>query len=491
MTALVRRLAPVLRPDPTRVVTTLFLPGEERMAGGASRSGAVLARVMALPDADVERELAQVIAAFGDRHRGLAGTFSQRYALVAERLGEVRTPSEPRRLLAGAYFSQEYAVESAALFNPSLVAHPDQSGLPAGSTRFAMSVRAVGEGHISSIGWRTGRIDAADEVRLDVPTGPLVQPEPGPNVYVRAQFLAQLPPLGAGDAVQEAARRVLEGLGEQISPAELARATLCAPPRVLPPALAADVGGLLARIAASHWSVGFDPGSALDARVLLPIGPAEDHGLEDLRLVLMRHPGGQNEYVGTYTAFDGRSVAPALLRSPDLRQFHAAPMSGTAARNKGMALFGEQVGGRYLALSRWDRESISIAESANLIDWHRYAPLAQPVHAWEIVQIGNGGSPLRTEAGWLVLTHGVGPVRQYGMGAMLLDLDDPSRVLGSLERPLLTPTADERDGYVPNVVYSCGAMLHGGTLVLPYGCGDSAIRIALVDLEALLDQLTG
>jgi predicted GH43/DUF377 family glycosyl hydrolase len=484
---LVTRTHVDLRPDPTRVVTRLFLPGQEMLTHGSSRATAVLDRVLALTDEQVDSALGQALEAFSGRHRDRTGTFGERFQLIAHRLVDADSMSEQRRLLIGAYFSQEYAVESAALFNPSMVAHPDQSALPVGTTRFLMSVRAVGEGHISSIEFRTGTIDDANRVQFDEPGRPLVQGVPGPVLLSKAQFIHQIGHRAA-DA-DDAVRYVLDELPATFDRQALdsALATLRGQRLTRGPGLMAMER--LESVADSQYTVEFPLDSHLTERVIMPGGPAESHGLEDLRLVRFTEANGSITYRGTYTAFDGQNVTPALLTTTDFRSFHSQHAIGPAAQNKGMALFPRAVGGRFLALSRWDRETSSLAESPDMWHWSTGPTLQPPANPWEIVQVGNCGSPLETSEGWLVLTHGVGPVRQYGIGAMLLDRDDPSVVLGSLAEPLLLPTEDEREGYVPNVVYSCGSMIHGDTVVLPYGCSDSSIRVALLDLDGLLDAL--
>ncbi len=485
MTAsLVTRTDVVLRPDPTRVVTTMFLPGQEMLTSGHSRASAVLERVLALSDEEVDRALGQALEEFGGRHRDLAATFDERFRLIEHRLDDPGSLSQAHRLLTGAYFSQEYAVESAALFNPSMVLHPDQTSLPEGTTRFLMSVRAVGEGHISSIEFRVGTIDAANRLTYDEPGRPLVQATSKPLQYSKAQFLHQLGHR-ATDA-DDAVHYVLDELPETFDRHALEHAIATLGTQRLTRGPGRKAMERLELIADSQYAVEFPADSSLTERILMPGAPAESHGLEDLRLVRFTEADGTITYRGTYTAFDGVKVAPALLTTTDFRSFHSHQAVGPAAQNKGMALFPRAVGGRFLALSRWDRETSSLAESADLWHWDTGPVLAPPRNAWEIVQVGNCGSPLETSEGWLVLTHGVGPVRQYGIGAMLLDRDDPTVVLGSLPEPLLTPTPDEREGYVPNVVYSCGSMIHGDTLVLPYGCSDSSIRVALVDLDGLL-----
>ncbi|HYN56922.1 MAG TPA: glycoside hydrolase family 130 protein [Motilibacterales bacterium] len=484
---LVTRTDVILRPDPTRVVTKLFLPGQEVLIQGSSRATAVLDRVLGLSDEAVDRALGHALEDFAERHRGLEATFDERFRLIAHRLEDPESMSQQRRLLIGAYFSQEYAVESAALFNPSMVQHPDQSSLAAGSTRFVMSVRAVGEGHVSSIEFRTGTIDAANRLVVDEPGRPLVQAVAAHLTMSRAQFIDQLGRRTTDS--DDAARYVLDAMPDTFDRATLDRAIAALRGQQLTRGPGRQAREQLESIADSQYAVEFPADSLLSERVLMPAGPAESHGLEDLRMARFTEADGTITYRGTYTAFDGRSVTPALLTTTDFRSFHSQQAVGPASQNKGMALFPRAVGGRYLALSRWDRETSSLAESADMWHWDTGPTIQPPTQPWEIVQVGNCGSPLETADGWLVLTHGVGPVRQYGIGAMLLDRDDPKIVLGTLPEPLLIPTPDEREGYVPNVVYSCGSMIHGDTLVLPYGCSDSSIRVALVALDGLLAAL--
>lgn len=482
----VRRTDLALRPDPTRVVSTLFLPGQELLASGESRSTAVLSRVLGLADGEVDAELEGLSAAFAHRHRDLHATWEAHFALMRHRLPDAPRLTSGRRRLIGAYFTQEYAVEAAALFNPSMVPHPDQDGLGAGSTRFVMTLRAVGDGHLSSMELRTGVIDAHDGVTLDPAPSVGVLPVAQPAAYSRDAFEHRLDDL---DGDHTNVDFVLGTLPPTFGREELDRALDALRAQRLTRGAALRTIDRLGWVADCTYQVEFPAGSTLAERVLMPRGPSENRGLEDVRMVRFTAPGGDAEYLAVYTAFDGRDVSMQLLRSRDLARFTTTPLSGPGARNKGLALFPRQVGGQYLAMSRADRESNSIAASSDLLRWGEPVVVQRPEHAWELVQLGNCGAPIETERGWVVLTHGVGPMRTYGIGALLLDLEDPTQVLGRLARPLLTPAADERSGYVPNVVYSCGAMRHGRTLVLPYGCSDSTTRIALVDLDALLEEL--
>jgi predicted GH43/DUF377 family glycosyl hydrolase len=474
-----------LEPDPSRVLATLFMPGEE-LPEDHSRATAVLDRVMALSDDEVAATLADLSSRFAGRHRDLDGVFRRHFDVVASRLASDAEPSDDQRRLIGAYFTHEEAAEGAAFTNPSIVEHPDQSGLTPGQARFVLSARAVGEGHTSVLEFRTGTIGADDQISLDKPRSRLVAGQPRPTVYERDAFHALLAELGSND---ETAQLVLGALGPQFDAAELDEAVAALDRQVLSRKAARETVGRIGWLAANNYDVSFPEDTAIDQRVLTPTGSTESHGLEDARFVRFINDDGSATYYATYTAYDGSHVQPQLLATSDFRTFRAHQLSGRSARNKGMALFPRRVGGRYVSLSRWDRESISLASSDDLWSWGPPTTIQRPESPWELIQMGNCGSPIETSAGWLVLTHGVGPMRTYAIGATLLDLDDPSRLVATLAEPLVTATPEERDGYVPNVVYTCGGMVHGEALVLPYGYGDRAIGIALVDLPTLLDRL--
>ncbi len=483
--AWVRRLSPQLGPDPRRVLARLFVPGQEMLADGDSRAGGVIGRILALSDEEVATTLEATLVAFAGRHRELETIFERHFDLVAHRLDQIEL-SEERRLLIGAYFTNEYSVEGAALFNPSIVLHPDQSQLGLGEARIVLSLRAVGEGHLSSIEFRTGVIDAGSDVRIDDPGSVLVPGRPRPSVYERALFRGKLADLGEGG---ESAAFVLDALPERFTSLELELALADLGDQVLTRTAARETIEHIRLVAASNYDTVFPEDSAIGERVLWPMGPTESHGMEDARFVRFVDDDGTVTYYGTYTAFDGVHVAPQLLETVDFRSFRVTQMTGPAARNKGMALFPRRVDGRYVALSRWDRESNAIVTSDDCRSWGKAVTLQSPERPWELLQIGNCGSPLETPDGWLVLTHGVGPMRVYSIGALLLDLDDPTRVVARLPEPIMVPDASEREGYVPNVLYSCGALLHGDTVVLPYGIGDAAIGVAVIRLPDLLDRL--
>ncbi|TGO05436.1 glycoside hydrolase [Serinibacter arcticus] len=474
-------------PDPARVTTAVFLPGQE-LRSGASRSSGVLERVCALEPAEVDAALVDLRERFAHRHADLERIWLASFALVEHRLPRSRVSDEQRRLLIGATFTQEVSLEGAALCNPSIVAHPDQGGLPPGSLRLVLSLRAVGEGHRSSIELRTATIDAADDLVIDPVEGAPVRALTRHGPYERTAFEHHLADVGGARA---SADFVLSQLGLTFSRADLDAALVRLRRQLLTRGESVREIAILEDVAARCYTSSFAAASTLDQRVLVAEHDFERQGLEDLRLTPLRTLAGERTFAGTYTAFDGRSARGQLLRTKDFRTFSSAPLVGPGARDKGLALFPRPIGGRYAALSRADRETNSLTWSTDLIHWTEPIALQHPGRRWDLVQLGNCGSPLETERGWLVLTHGVGPMRTYGIGALLLDRDDPTRVLGSLPYPLLTPAASERSGYVPNVVYSCGSLLHGRTLVLPYGCSDTSTRIATVDLDSLLDALAG
>ena len=477
------RTGVVLAADPSRVVARLFVPGHELSLDGRSRASGVLGRILALPEDEVGATLRRVLARYTGRHRDLPGVLRAHYAQIAHRVPDGADLSEQRRDLIGAWFSHEFAVEAAALFNPSIVAHPDQTGLEPGQCRFVLSLRAVGEGHLSAVEFRTGVVGPGQQLRVDDP-GPHV--ETGrivPSHHDRELFAALL---AAQDVDRESAAFVIAGLPRRFDDEQLETALAALAAQRLTRPTADRTGELARRLAAGTYEVEFPAASGLAERVLWPHGPAESRGMEDARFVWIEDDGS---YRATYTAFDGQDIAPQLIETADFRRFRISPLAGPAARNKGMALFPRRVGGRYVALSRWDRENNAVCTSADGRQWGEPRTLQVPSRPWSLTQTGNCGSPVETDAGWVVLTHGVGPMREYVIGALLLDLQDPSRVLGALREPLLVPAEDERDGYVPNVVYSCGAMRVGDQLVLPYGCSDAAVRFAFVDLPLLVERL--
>ncbi|GLP76676.1 glycosidase [Mycobacterium antarcticum] len=474
--------------DPARVVNRLFVPGQEGFELQDSRAGAVLRRILALDDDDVTSSLNDVVARFEDRHRDLVGTFRRHARELADRLNPADELAESRSLLLGAAFTSEYAIEGAALCNPSMVEHPDQSGMNSGTLRFVMSVRGIGEGHLSSIGFRTGTVDASGTVSMDDMTAFASVGATGAAVLSAAVFRSELARL---DDAGEAADFVFDSLGSHFTREALEGRLGRLETSLRTRGRGAETIALIRGIADRSYSMGFPSEIPLSERVLWPATEAESAGMEDARFVRFCDDAGSVTFYATYTAYSGSAITQQLLATKDFQHFTSHPLVGRGAANKGLALFPRRINGRFVAMSRSDRESNTVTYSDDLSVWTDAHPCQQPVEAWEALQLGNCGSPIETDAGWLVLTHGVGPMRTYGIGAILLDLDDPTKILGRLRRPLLSPTQSERDGYVPNVVYSCGALVHGDTLVIPYGISDAAIGIATVALPELLDTLTG
>jgi predicted GH43/DUF377 family glycosyl hydrolase len=486
--ALATRTPVRLSANPARVIIRLFVPGQEGFEQRDSRAGAVLRRILALDDEDVRASLEDVFSRFEDRHRDLAGTFRRHARELSDRLNPADDLSEPRSLLVGAAFSSEYAIEGAALCNPSMTVHPDQSGIDSGSVRFVMSVRGIGEGHYSSIGFRTGVVDAGGGVAMEdaapyATTGATEGAELSAAVF-RSE-LSRVHDAG------EAADYVLDALGERFTRADLDGQLARLGTNLRTRGRGAATMAVIRGIADRTYTVSFPDEIPLVERVLCPATQAESAGMEDARLVRFADDDGSTTYYATYTAYSGSEISQQLLTTNDFQRFTSVPLVGRAATNKGLALFPRKIHGRFAALSRSDRESNTIAYSDDLSVWTEILPCQQPAESWEVLQLGNCGPPIETDAGWLVLTHGVGPMRTYSIGAILLDLDDPTKILGRLRQPLLSPMPAEQNGYVPNVVYSCGALLHAETVVIPYGIGDAAIGIATVALPELLDALTG
>ena len=421
---LVTRLEPILRPDSTRTVIRPFLLDDPAgfVRKDHSRAQRIVDRILGLSEEDIKAELKVLRQALDDRHRaperslldileGLQGLEIDRSSL-----------SQDQSLLIGAYFSEEFSFESAARFNPSIARHPDQSGAPAGATRFILSLRGIGEGHISSLTFRTGLWSATGEVAVDPPSRHAVGPR-----------------IDRSESKDE----------------------------------------LVVRLS-------FEDAADISECVVYPFMPSQGRGIEDLRMVEFAEDDGAVDYRGTYTAFNGSDVRQGLMRTRDFRDFEMRGVKGSLYAGKGMALFPRKIGGRYFMLSRQDNENLWLVSSDDLNSWSGGEKIIEPRWPWEFIQIGNCGSPIEIDEGWLVLTHGVGVVRNYCVGACLLDKDDPSKLLARLKTPLLQPDGASRDGYVPNVVYSCGGLLRDRTLLLPYGVADNFATFATVDVDALV-----
>jgi len=480
----VNRTAPILSPDQSRVLLRPFTPG------GSDLIAAIIARIIAMPEDEASDILAEVIADFSSRHPNIHDLFMARFAQVRHLIPASETTSVTMRLLIGSYFLAEYSLESAALFNPSIVPHPDQTDLAPGALRFILSLRATGEGHISSITFRSGVIDTNLHIEVEIPSRFLSEPRQIANLrYEKGLFFRKLSELGlAGDFTDRVMNRLEEWFTLDGLRAGLKAEQFCAPDGITPEdQSAAQIIWMLAR---SNYEVQFQPDQDISERIIFPVTPSQRNGIEDARFVRFQKDDGTHIYYATFTAYDGRFVVPELVETSDFLLFRFITLNGSAAENKGMALFPRKIAGRYAMLSRQGDEDISLMYSENVHFWNERTVLLKPRFPWELVQLGNCGSPIETDAGWLVISHGVGPMRQYCIGAFLLDRDDPSRVIGRLSEPLLKPNPNEREGYVPNVVYTCGAMLHNGELIIPYGLADHATGFATVSLAAVIDAMT-
>lgn len=478
----VKRSDLVLHPDRKRVLARPF-----RLAS-RKRSAMICAQVMALSEDEVRTLLGQVEAEFGDRHVAIREFLSRQFdELRPWLLGEDELSTE-RKLLLGAYFTHEYSIEAAALFNPSMVPAFDQSGLPEGSLRFLMSLRATGEGHISSIVFRRGVIDRENNIIMEQRSPYNRQLKVKENrTYFKETYSLKLREMEGENPLANA---VLERLQGEFTFKELCDAIEDVGKTQQNPMAMQETEEDMISLARANYQIEIPEHIDVSAAVIFPHSENESRGVEDVRLVRFIEEDGTPVYYGTYTAFNGFHILPQMFEVRDASNLTVHTLTGKYSQNKGMALFPRKVGGHYVMSSRIDNENLYIMKSDNVLVWNQADLVQTPQFPWELVQLGNCGSPLETEAGWLLLTHGVGPMRQYCIGATLLDLDDPTKVIGQTREPLMVPQGKERSGYVPNVVYSCGGMIHNDILVIPYAMSDISSSLAIVPLDELLDLLT-
>ena len=477
------RTGVVIKPDYKRVLYRPFrIVSEERITR-------IIGRILTLSEDEVKTELHQVITEFEERHQRLRNFYLNRFEQMKKYLLTDKELSKDRKLLIGAYFTQEYSLESAALFNPSMVWHPNQLNLPNGSRRFILSLRATGEGHISSITFRSGVIDKENNVKLDIPSRYVTTSDNISNpVYEKALFEKKLIEL---DLLNEFAQKIVESLEENFTFADLESVINILNRSIRNKGVENElVAKAILSLALSNYEIQYNADQRLSERVIFPHSPSEINGIEDARFVEFVDENKQKTYYATYTAYDGKVIFPQLLETKDFLKFKISTLNGPEVKNKGMALFPRKINGLYAMISRQDNENIYLMYSENLHFWYTKQIILKPTFPWEFVQLGNCGSPLETEAGWLVLSHGVGAMREYSIGAFLLDKDDPSKVIGRLKEPLLSPNENEREGYVPNVLYSCGGAIHGDELIIPYAMSDQASSIAKVKVSELIKKLT-
>jgi predicted GH43/DUF377 family glycosyl hydrolase len=473
-------------PDSARVITRFCYFSMER-------SKSIILSVLEMTDSEVYCVLSQVLRGFSRRHRNISKIFESHFIKLAGIFKELGIKpikiDQSRRALIGSYFTMEYSIESAAFFNPSVVEDPDQSKTGKNEKRLIFSFRATGEGHISSIVFRSAVIDKNNNLTVE-PVGKMLAEAERikRHIYTKKSFIKKLDEMHDFDN-SLSPLFVLEKLPDRFTYGELKRAV--EEIRRIPD-LSPNKQLIISQmmwLALSHYEIEFSLDSAISERVIFPISDSERNGIEDARFVKFVEDNGQVTYYATYTAYDGMFILPKLLSTRDFYHFKGLPIHGELARNKGMALFPRKINGKYATLCRIDGVNNYLAYSDNISIWREAKMIQKPKYPWELLQVGNCGSPIETEAGWLVITHGVGPMREYVLGASLYDLNNPEIELGRLRTPLLSANNEEREGYVPNVIYSCGSIIHNGSLIIPYAMSDYASTYATVDLNELLSVL--
>ena len=477
----INRLNIVLKPSHDRVIIRSFIPSNEE------RIYRIIARIISLSEDQVAEMLKKVLREFEDRHQNIQKVLLNHFEKVKNWLITDLPISIERKILIGSYFTQEYSIESAALFNPSIIPHPDQSDIQEGSIRFIMSLRATGEGHISSIVFREGIIDKNFKITIRKPTPYVTEPERVTNtIFEKDLFIRKLRELELDTPF---ARNVLSTLEDSFNLETLLAAVENQKKNTLFSGYSKENIDAILTFTYSNYEVQFNKNQRTSERAIFPSSPSQKNGIEDARFVLFTEDDGSKKYYATYTAYDGKTIIPQLLETEDFFFFRFVTLNGSGVQNKGMALFPRKINGNYVMLSRQDNENIFIMYSDNIHFWYNPKIIIKPTYPWEYTQLGNCGSPLETDEGWLVLSHGVGPMRKYCIGAFLLDKNDPSKVIGRLKKPLIKPNENEREGYVPNVVYTCGALIHQEKLIIPYAISDYATSFALVDVKKILNAM--
>lgn len=522
MAVAVNRKKVIFSPDPSRVIARFLHLSDDRSAN-------IIRQVLALPEKEVKTAMSQLLRGFSRRHRNISHIFEKHFERLAPIFDKIDVNKEDltasQRALIGSYFTMEYSIESAAFFNPSIMEDPDQSELKSEEVRVIISFRATGEGHISSIVFRSGILDSHNNLIVE-PVGKMLAEADKiiRNTYNKKSFIEKLegmhdtvsaisptlansldeiqnpdnvipsinldkPEQVAEDAPFVAADFILDKLGDVFTYGELMRNLERA---IKDPEIKQEQIKIINQmlwLASAHYEINFSIDSAISERVIFPVSATEQKGIEDARFVKFTEDNGDVTYYATYTAYDGMTILPKLISTKDFYNFRILPINGEIARNKGMALFPRKVNGKYAMLCRIDGVNNYIAFSESINIWRNAKMIQQPKYPWELVQLGNAGSPIETEEGWLMITHAVGPMREYTLGASLLDLNNPEIEIGRLDRPIIMPNESEREGYVPNVIYSCGCMIHNGELIVPYAMSDYASTYATINLRELLTAL--
>jgi len=479
----VKRIDKKFIQDSRRVIAKMYIPGGERVNN-------VVNRILALKDDEVTNVMKDVLEEFSDRHIDLMGIFDRHFQKISNRIPNAFDICSEKRALIGAYFTHEYSIQAAAFFNPSIVLNPDQSHLKKGSARFVLSFRSTGEGHISSIEFRSGIINNKNEITFDPISRYVHTPEiTGNPMYDKYTFRLKLAEMIKHTDILDS---MFYDLRERFSLEELQKVIESNRKHENNASYDASyketIEGIL-WLARSNYDVKFKLDRRISERVIFPVSENESKGIEDARFVLFTDDNGEKTYYATYTAYNGFNILPMLIETKDFIDFKIRTLNGKAVQNKGMALFPRKINGKYMMISRQDGENMFIMSSDNIHFWHKAKKLYSPEFPWEFIQVGNSGSPLELDEGWLLLTHGVGPMRKYSIGALLLDLEDPSKIIKWLPDPLISPNEEEREGYVPNVVYSCGAMIYNKEIIIPYAMSDTVSGIATISVEKLLKYM--
>lgn len=519
MQVTVVRKKQVFSPDPSRIIARFLYLNDERSAD-------IIRKVLAMPEKEVSMAISQLLRGYSRRHRNISRIFEKHFARMAPIFDKIEVNEEDlsvaQKALIGSYFTMEYSIESAAFFNPSVIEDPDQSGLRANEKRVIFSFRATGEGHISSIVFRTGILDHNNDLTIE-PVGKMLAEADviKRNFYDKKKFreklvemnkaenaispaildkrkeipdLAEAIPPVIIDQPAEAKQHkkaissafILDQLGDNFTYGELMRSLSGAIKMADITEDQIKVINQMMWLASSHYEINFSIDSSISERVIFPVSATEQKGIEDARFVRFTDDNGDVTYYATYTAYDGTAILPKLIKTSDFYNFKILPINGELARNKGMALFPRKINGKYAMLCRVDGVNNFIAYSDNINMWRDAKIIQQPTYPWDLIQIGNAGSPIETEDGWLVITHAVGPMREYTLGASLFDLENPEIEIGRLNKPLMRPNEAEREGYVPNVIYSCGSIIHNEDVVIPYAMSDHSSSYATVNLQELL-----
>ncbi|MDC7236081.1 MAG: glycoside hydrolase family 130 protein [Spirochaetales bacterium] len=473
-------------PDPQRVIARFFV------AGGDERSRLLIQKILKLSEEDCQSQLNRILTTYANRHRNITAVFEKHFTNIIHFLRDIgvdeNSLSREKKLLVGSYFTHEYSIESAAFFNPCIMEDPNQDHLESGQKRVIVSFRATGEGHISSIVFRSGIIDSHNKLTFRKTNGLVEMPDViKMREYDKKKYIAKLDEL---DIHKDIVDQIMDRLNDFFTFGDLQRSIHESVKEVKLSVSKKNVVQSLVWLADAHYDITFSEDTTISERVIFPVSSSERNGIEDARFVRFTGDDGQITYYATFTAYNGFAILPKMLETKDFYHFTIRPLHGKSAQNKGMALFPRKIRGQYVMVSRNDGYCNYLMYSDNLLTWQESIRIEEPEYPWEFVQIGNCGSPIETEKGWLLVTHGVGAMREYCLGLTLLDLEHPEKIICQYEEPILIPNDEEREGYVPNVVYSCGSMVHNNELIIPYGMSDSASSFASLHLDEILAKMT-